>query len=180
MDTVKFVEQSLNEAHERLLGSLKDITQEQLSWRPSDEANSIGELLWHIARAEDRMGRPGAGLGPELWESQEWYKHLGVPRDQSPTREYHIFRSQDAPSPRLENLLAYLEAVHQDTLDKLRTLSESDLDRVPDPERPERDVASYFRHMIVHSNHHHGQLDYIRGLKQLGWELAPGTGVVQR
>ena len=53
------------------------------------------------------MCRPGAGLGPELWESQEWYKRMGVLKDQSPTREYHIFRSPDAPSPRLEDLLAY-------------------------------------------------------------------------
>jgi hypothetical protein len=59
-------------------------------------------------------------------------------------------------------------------------LSPADLDRAPDPRQPERNVATYFRHMITHKNNHHGQIDFIRGLRHPEWELTPGTGIVQR
>jgi hypothetical protein len=51
---------------------------------------------------------------------------------------------------------------------------------VPDPRQPERNVATYFRHMITHKNNHHGQIDFIRGLRHPEWDLTPGTGIVQR
>jgi hypothetical protein len=59
-------------------------------------------------------------------------------------------------------------------------LSPADLDGVPDPRQPERNVATYFRHMITHKNNHHGQIDFIRGLRHSEWDLTPGTGIVQR
>ena len=180
METVKFVEQCLNQVYERLMGSLKSLSQEDLSWRPAEHANSIGDILWHVARAGDRMATSATGQGPELWESQGWYKRLNAPREQSRLTDFQFLKAAPSPAPRLEDLVAYLEAIHQDALDKLRSLSASDLDRIPDPERPERSTASYFRHMITHTNNHHGQVDYIRGLMQPGWDLPPGTGVIQR
>ena len=48
----------------------------------------------------------------------------------------------------------------------------------PDPPEPERTVASLLRHLITRKNNHHGQIDYLRGLRYEGWDLPPGTGVV--
>ena len=81
--------------------------------------------------------------------------------------------------PKIEDLLAYIEAVHQDVLTRLRELSPDDLDKAPDPERPGWNLATSLRHMITHKNNHHGQIDFIRGLMQPGWDLPPGTGIVQ-
>ncbi len=39
---------------------------------------------------------------------------------------------------------------------------------------------THFRHMITHKNNHHGQIDFIRGLRHPEWNLPPGTGIVQR
>ena len=179
MDTVKFVEQCLNEVHERLTKSLHGLNQEELIWRPAPHANCIAEILWHVVRSEDRMTRPRIGLGAELWESQQWYQRFGYPREQPRGTDYQLLRVLDLPAPQLEDLLAYMEAVHQDTLGKLHSLSPADLDRLPDPAHPERPIASYFRHLIIHKNNHHGQIDYIRGLIQPDWDLPPGTGIVQ-
>ena len=69
------------------------------------------------------------------------------------------------------------------TRERLRGLSPADLDGVPDPRQPERNVATYFRHMITHKNNLHGQIDFIRGLRHPEWDLTPGTpgpGIVQR
>ena len=82
--------------------------------------------------------------------------------------------------PRLDDVRAYLLALHADTLEKLRGLTPDGLDRVPDPAQPDRNVATQLRHMITHKNNHHGQIDYIRGLLRPEWELKSGTGVVQR
>src|ERR1700675_4449343 len=41
-------------------------------------------------------------------------------------------------------------------------------------------VATQLRHMITHKNNHHGQIDFIRGLRHPECDLTPGTGIVQR
>ena len=125
------------------------------------------------------MAGPRIGQGSELWESQQWHKRFGYTKGQPPNTVFQFLRVPGLPPPRLEDLLAYIEAVHQDTLRKVHSLSPEDLDRVPDPSHPERPIASYLRHIITHTNNHHGQIDYIRGLIQPAWDLPPGTGIVQ-
>ncbi len=179
MDVLKFVEQCLNQVHQRLAQSLEGLSQEELVWRPAPHANCIAEIVWHVVRGEDRI-RSRLRLGPEVWESQQWHQRFGYPREQSQNPDYQILKSSGLPPPRLEDLLAYMKAVHQDTLDKLHNLSPADLDRAPNPEYPEHTLVSVFRHVIIHQNNHHGQVDYIRGLMQSDWDLPPGTGLVQR
>lgn len=179
MDTIKFIEQCLNQVHERLVKSLQGLTQEELVWRPVPHANCIAEIVYHVARWADRFAGPRIGLGPELWESQQWYQRFGYRREQAPDTEFQFLRVPGLPPPRLEDLLAYIEAVHQDTLRKVHSFSAEDLDRPADPSHPERPIVLYLRHLITHTNNHHGQIDYIRGLMQPAWDLPPGTGIVQ-
>jgi len=73
MDTSKFIEQCLNQVYERLTKSLEVLTAEGLVWRPAPHANCIAEILWHMVRSEDRMIRSRIGLGPEVWESRQYY-----------------------------------------------------------------------------------------------------------
>jgi uncharacterized damage-inducible protein DinB len=180
MDAITFIRQAVTQAHERLRASLEGLTDADAAWRPAPKANTILEIAWHVARADDRLGRRRTGLGPELWDRDGWRERLGSVGDVDPGESYQFLNDHAARPPRLEDIRAYLEAVHRDTLEKLRTLTPADLDRVPDPRQPDHDVAAYFRHMITHKNNHHGQVDFIRGLRHPEWELAPGTGIVQR
>ena len=179
MDTARFVAQCLGQVHERMLKSLHGLGKSELVWRPAPHANCIAEIVWHVVRVADRLAGPRVGLGPELWERDRWFERLGYPREQPPATDYQLFSRLSLPVPTLEDLLAYKQAVHLDTLEKLRRLSPDDFDRAPDPAQPERTVATYFRHQITHQNNHHGQVDYIRGMMQPGWDLPPGTGLVQ-
>jgi DinB family protein len=179
MDTARFVAQCLGQVHERMLKSLHGLGKSELVWRPAPHANCIAEIVWHAVRVADRLAGPRVGLGLELWERDRWFERLGYPREQPPAIDYQLFSRLSLPVPSLEDLLAYKQAVHLDTLDKLRRLSPDDFDRAPDPAQPERTVATYFRHQVTHQNNHHGQVDYIRGLMQPGWDLPPGTGLVQ-
>lgn len=178
MDTVSFVSQCLNQVHERLVKSLEGFKEEELLWRPAPQANCILEILWHLARSEDRMGRTDIGLGPDLWESQGWHKRFGYPKE-SEGDDYDVLKSEAYPMPRLDDIVEYLEAIHQDTQEKLSRLSPEDFDRESNPQEPGNPIAAYYRHTITHNNNHHGQIDYIRGLIQPGWDLTPGTGFVQ-
>ena len=48
----------------------------------------------------------------------------------------------------------------------------------PDPDRPDFTVAGSLRHLVIHKNNHHGQIDYLRGLQDEAWDLPRGTGIV--
>jgi uncharacterized damage-inducible protein DinB len=178
VEILTFIRHSLNQVHERLLATLQGLDEPTLVWRPAPEANAIIEIVWHVARADDRLGRRTSGLGPEVWSSQQWHRPFGLPGGSDPDGAYQFLRGARV-MPRLETIVAYMNAVHTDTLDRLTRLAPEDLDRVPDPARPQWTVAACFRHMITHKNNHHGQIDYLRGLRQPGWDLPPGSGVRQ-
>lgn len=180
MDSLTFIRHSLQQVHERLLKSLEGLSDEQLLWRPAPHANCIGELLFHSARTEDRLGRTDMGLGPEVWETGAWHRRFGLPKQLTRDDDYRVLRAGGLPAPRLADMVAYLKAVQSDTLAKLPQLTEADLDRTPATDRPPRTIAALLRHRITHMNNHHGQIDYIRGLFQQGWDLPRGTGVEQR
>ncbi len=180
MDAVTFIRQALTQAHERLIETLAGLSDTDAAWRPAPGANAILEIAWHVARVDDRLGRGRTGLGPELWASQGWRERLAFAPDVPSGESYQFLRRAGVPPPKLDEVVAYLTAVHEDTLVRLRGLSASDLDRVPDAKQPDRQVATYLRHMITHKNNHHGQIDFIRGLRHPEWDLTPGTGIVQR
>jgi uncharacterized damage-inducible protein DinB len=178
METLKFIEQSLNESDERLVKSFLGLSPDELVWRPALHANSIAEIAYHVARVEDRMT---SRIGGEtaLWESQKWYLRFDYPQDQPMATDFQILRDLGLGPPKMDDLQAYIGALHQNTLDKLHSLSSEDLDHAHNPSNPDRTVALSFRHLIVHTNHHHGQLDFVRGLMQPDWGLPTGTGMVQ-
>ena len=179
MDALTFVRHSVNQAHQRFLATLQGLDEDTLVWRPAPHANAIIEIVWHVARVDARLGRRRTGLGPEVWSSREWYRRFGLAEGADPDGAYQFLRA-DGEIPKLETILEYLDAIHADTLQRLGRLHPKDLDLVPDPERPQWTVAACFRHMITHKNNHHGQIDFIRGLRQPGWDLPPGTAALQR
>jgi hypothetical protein len=158
--------------------SLQGVSPEALVWRPAPHSNCIAEIAFHMARAEDRMVSSRAGLGEEIWESQKWYERFGYPREQDRKTDFQMTGAPGVPVVTCENLVGYIRALHENSLARLEALTMEDLDRPPDPSRPEYTTATYLRHLIVHSNNHHGQIDFIRGLIEDQWDLPPGTGIV--
>ena len=178
MDTILFVSQCLAQVQLRLLGTCNGLTQDQVLWRPAPHANSIGFILWHVARGEDRTITALAGRANDLWESDGWYQAFGQPLEAPEPGDRPGLRSLTVPS--LDVLVGYLEAAYGQTQQYLSALAPEELDAVPRPSEPGRTVASLLRHLITHKNNHHGQIDYLRGLQHEGWDLPPGTGVVLR
>ncbi len=114
MDTISFISQCLAQVQLRLLGTCNGLTQDQVLWRPAPHANSIGFILWHVARGEDRTITALAGRASDLWESDEWYQAFGQPIEAPEPGDRPGLRSLTVPS--LGVLVDYLEAAHRQTL----------------------------------------------------------------
>ena len=166
MNTAIFISQCLEQVQIRLRATCEGLSQEQVLWRPFPHANSIGFILWHVARAEDERVTSLPGGVESLWISEEWHKRFGQPADSPDPGDRMGFHALHIPE--LDTLLGYLDAAHQQTQDFLSSLGDNGLDS---------EVTTIMRHLITHKNNHHGQIDYIRGLQDDAWDLPRGTGM---
>ena len=178
----QFITDCLTQAQIRLAGTCEGLTDGQLRWRPAPAANNIGFILWHLSRNEDsritRTAGPEQDLGDDLWVAEGWHERFGQPVSAPDPGDRLGLRSLAIPPP--ETLLAYAEAVGRRTTRFLATLEPGRLDDLMGPAEPGQTVAGSLRHVITHKNHHHGQIDYLRGLQQEDWDLPRGTGGVLR
>lgn len=176
MDTIQFISQSMAQVQLRLLATCEGLTREQVLWRALPHANNIGFILWHVGRSDDTRVTSLLADETDLWESGRWYEKFGQPLDSPDPGDRMGF--QELGIPQLDVLVAFIETAHERFRSFMGTITMSDLDRPVDPSNPQRTVGAVLRHGITHKNNHHGQIDYIRGLQDEGWDLPRGTGVV--
>ena len=103
-----------------------------------------------------------------------WYKQFGQPVTAPDPGDRLGLRSLAIPSP--EALLSYFKAVNERTMRFVTSLDEERLNDYIGHREPRQTVADSLRHVIVHQNNHHGQVDYLRGLQEEDWDLPRGTG----
>lgn len=141
----------------------------QLAFRPDSDANSIGWLAWHIARIQDDHIADAAGTS-QIWTSQHdgatWADRFGLPFAVAATGYGHGPEAVAAVQVRSGELLTgYHDAVHEQTLAYVRTLTDPDLDRIVD-ESWDPPVSLGVRLVSVISDNlqHAGQAAYLRGI----------------
>lgn len=144
---------------------VSDLDAEQLRLRIDRDANSIAWLVWHLTRVQDDHIADVAGL-PQVWTAQGWASRFGLPLDDADIGYGH--RSAQVGSVRVPSadlLTGYHDAVHRQTVDYLRTLTDEDLDRTVDP-RWDPPVTLGVRLVSVVSDdlQHAGQAAFVRGL----------------
>jgi uncharacterized damage-inducible protein DinB len=179
MDAVTFIQQSLAQAQLRLVASCEGLNDAEARWRPGQEANCIGFLLWHVARAED--GLASGELGEEsLWVragdgEPGWHVRFGQDVE-TPAVLGDRQSALGLEVPALRLLREYQAAASERASALVGGLSPADLDR---PSRSWRgmELSAVVRHLATHKNNHHGQIDFLRGLQQSDWDLPMGTGV---
>ena len=64
------------------------LTPDQLAERPSDRANSIGWLVWHLVRVQDDHLAAVADR-EQVWTAQGWHERFGLPFDAEDTGYGH-------------------------------------------------------------------------------------------
>ena len=145
-------------------GAVEGLDEDQLSFRPDAEANSIAWLVWHLTRIQDDHVADVAG-GAQIWGTGGWVERFRLPFDVTATGYGHT--SQDVAEVRAtaELLSGYHDAVHRATADYVATLRDDDYARVVD-ERwdPPVTLAVRLVSVVNDTTQHAGQAAYLRGL----------------
>ena len=141
------------------------LSAEQLTERPAPHANSVGWLVWHLARVQDHHIAELAGV-EQIWATGRWANRFGLEPDPSNTGYGH--RADDVAAVRPdgpEALVGYLDAVDERTRAFLGTLGADELDRIVD-RRWNPPVTMGVRVVSVADDclQHVGQAAYLRGL----------------
>ena len=158
----------LTDAFDRILktatAAVDGLTEDQLAARPARDANSIGWLVWHLARVQDDHVADAAGT-EQVWTAQDFVSRFDLPFDSGATG--YGMSSEQVGHVRVsaELLTEYLRAVHDATTSYVAGLAPEDLDRIVD-ERWDPPVSLGVRLVSVVSDdlQHAGQAAYARGL----------------
>ena len=153
----------LERAVKRVTDSL---TQQELMWRPSSGCNSIGLILFHIARLEDSFIKTRIQSKPTIWKTEKWYEKLKLAENDEGAH-YTVEQVNAFPVPDREGLLAFYSAVQAQTKECLNSLTPDALDRkVTMPRGGDVAIASLFSFIISHASGHIGEMSYLRGLQR--------------
>ena len=148
-------------AHEAVEG----LSPDDLAVRPAPQANSIAWLVWHLTRVQDDHIADVADL-EQVWTSDGWHERFDLPFGPKATG-YGMSSDEVARVAGLtgEQLLGYLDAVHEQTVGFVAGLSLGELDRVVD-ERWDPPVTLGVRLVsVVNDDQQHvGQAAFVRGL----------------
>jgi hypothetical protein len=150
--------------HEVVHHVVDGLSPEQLAVRLDDKSNSIAWLVWHLTRIQDDHIADAAGIA-QIWTTKGWNERFGLPFKDSETG-YAMGDAQVAEVRATAELLTgYFDEVHQQTLDYVRRLPDSELTRIVD-KRWDPPVQLGVRLVSVISDdlQHAGQAAFIRGV----------------
>jgi hypothetical protein len=140
------------------------LTPEQVTARPGPDANTVGWLIWHLTRVQDDHVADAAGL-EQVWTTGEWSEWFGLPFPPGATGYGQSPDEVGAVVASAELLTGYYDAVHAQTLDYLKGLTEPDLDRVVDTRwNPPVTLGVRLISVVSDDLQHIGQAAYVRGL----------------
>ena len=136
-----------------------------LARAPQPGANTIGWLIWHLARVEDSHV---AELleADQLWAGGDWAGRFGLDPDPSNTGYGHSPEEVAAVRPDgPDALLGYLDAAHERTTGFLEDLGPDDLERIVDRNwDPPVTLGVRLVSIVDDCLQHLGQAGYVRGL----------------
>jgi hypothetical protein len=149
---------------ETVAAALEGVDGESLARRPAGTGNSIAWLIWHLSRVEDAQVASAGGLD-QVWTSQGFAGRFDLPLSERDTGYGHSTSQVDAVQAPPELLLGYYDAVHRQTVEYLKTLGETDFDRVVDTRwDPPVTLGVRLVSTIADCLQHVGQAAYAKGL----------------
>jgi uncharacterized damage-inducible protein DinB len=140
------------------------VSAEGLGYRVTESANSIAWLVWHLTRVQDDHVAEVAGL-PQVWTEHRWVQKFGLPLDAADTGYGHTAEQVAKVQAKGELLTAYHDAVYQQTIDYVGTLTDDDLPLIVDRGwDPPVTLAVRLVSVISDDLQHVGQAAFIRGV----------------
>jgi hypothetical protein len=164
MNVSELLADALGRVREQMPGLVSGLGDDDLSWRPDAEANSIAWLVWHLTRIEDDHVAGAAGT-EQVWNAEGWAERFDLP---FPVHEHgYAMSAADAGRVRVsgELLAGYYDAVAARSASYVATLAPDDLDRVVDEAwDPPVTLGVRLVSVVNEVNAHLGQAQYVRGL----------------
>jgi uncharacterized damage-inducible protein DinB len=149
---------------ESVHGSVEGLTEEQLAFRVDPGANSIGWLIWHLSRVQDDHLADVIGQ-EQVWISGGWDRRFGLELDRLATGYGQTSAEVAKVRVSAKNLLAYYDAVHEQTIEYVSGLTDADLPRVVDTAwDPPVTLAVRLVSVVHDCMEHAGQAAFIRGV----------------
>lgn len=156
---------ALTEYMEDLERALDGLTPDERRFQPTPESNHIDFIVWHMARVEDSITNRRIRGGEHIWERDSWHERLGLPRE-GIGEGLSAEQAVALPEFSLDELMEYYESVRCEAFSLVDSLTDEDLDRIPDLDRPYWTVAAILGHLVVEEAQHVGQVAYIRGIQR--------------
>ncbi len=155
---------ALNRTAEGAESLLEGLSDDDLAHRPTADANSIAWLVWHIARVQDDHVAGVSGL-EQVYTAQGYADRFGLPFDDRAIGYGQSSAEVAEVRAPADLLLEYLQAVHEQSVGWIGTLTEADLDRVVD-QRWDPPVTLGVRLVSVADDcaQHLGQAAYVKGM----------------
>ncbi len=163
MEAKELLLKSLEQSQGYLTRALDGLTQEEATWSPTPECNSIVFILWHTTRVEDFFANRVIQREKELYETKGWQEKLGTPVK---AYQYTVEELQAWPAPKLEALREYADSVREKTLAFLNSIPHERLSEVPRPDRSPDSIGVTLGHMSTEIALHVGQIAYLRGIQR--------------
>lgn len=175
MDVREYAIASMVRVRNATLATVKDLTQDDLAWRPAPFANPIGFLLFHTFRTQDRLAFNGLVTGEEVWKREGWNTKWTLPQPfpDAPRGWYgetgNSWTPQQVaawPIPPKDELLAYGIRSLEASREVVKTFDVAKLNTTMRPDRPDFTYAAQLHLLSHHEAQHQAQIDYILGLKR--------------
>ena len=145
--------------------AVSDLTVDQLHERLDPGANSIVWLIWHLTRVQDDHIAEVADLD-QVWLRDGYSARFDLPIDQRAVGYGHT--SDEVAAVRVGDpkmLLEYYDAVHRQTIDYVKSLSDADYDRIVDRSwDPAVSLAVRLISIVDDTMMHVGQAQFVRGI----------------
>jgi DinB superfamily len=168
MGSLDFFRSSLKNFHNSFREAVKDLTDEQLHFRPLGKGNSIAFALWHTVRTEDSVVNFLLQKKPPVWNAEGWDKKFGMdPRVQGTGMTAEQAAAIRIPS--LDEFLKYTDNVFRASEAYLDVLKEAELEPVQEYQfLGKRNGYQVIGGVVLqHGSGHLGEIWYVKGLQGL-------------
>ncbi len=163
-----FVVAVFDAAHRSVQKATDGLTDQQLYYRPSPDANSIAWLAWHLSRWKDKISSGITGE-PEVWVDEGWSERFGMVAERTglgdtPDQVAAFNVDRDL-------LFGYVDAAHRATLDRVSKMTPQHLERMVEYSPTNiRKASDALAGNIGDAVQHTGQINYLRGMiTGYGW-----------
>ena len=158
----------LIDAHSRIQEVVHDVLtgldDKTLAARPGESANSIAWLVWHLTRVQDDHLADAGGY-EQVYTADGWHVRLALPLDAADTGYGHSPQQVGLVQLSADQLLGYYDAVHERTVEFLKTVTGDGLDRIVDKRwNPPVSLGVRLISVIDDCQQHSGQAAYVKGL----------------